>query len=122
MRALLAWVVGGNLADRFELAAGFGQAGGVRDQIGLLVRHEESAQFGFGRGDTCRGGFELREDVVSVSHPTGILHQFRRSAIDRRTDADQTDGQPGSRGFDFVACEQLLRMARRGGLVLVVFG
>src|ERR1022692_4655136 len=96
---LLAGVVGSQLPDRFEPVAGLGQACGVRDQIGLLVRHEEPAQLCFGLGDACRGGFELREDVVGVSHPAGILHQFRRSAIDRRTDADQADGQPGSRGL-----------------------
>ena len=109
---LLAGVVGGQLPDRFEPVAGLGQACGVRNQIGLLVRHEEPAQLCFGLGDACRGGFELREDVVGVSHPAGILHQFRRSAINRRTGSDQADGQPGRRGFDFVACERTLRIAR----------
>ena len=73
---LLAWVIGGQLPDRFEPVAGLGQACGVRNQIGLLVRHEEPAQLCFGLGDACRGGFELREDVVGVSHPAGISTNF----------------------------------------------
>jgi hypothetical protein len=73
---LLAGVVGSQLPERFEPVAGLGQACGVRNQIGLLVRHEEPAQLCFGLGDACRGGFELREDVVGVSHPAGISTNF----------------------------------------------
>ena len=85
---LLARAIGGELADRGEPAAGFGQAGGVGDQSGLLVREEELPQSCFGRGDTGSSGFEARKYVVRVGHPAGVLHQFVGGLIDGGSDPD----------------------------------
>jgi hypothetical protein len=84
---LLHRVVGSKLAERFERATDF------------CASHNSSSSF------------ELRKNLVGVSHPVGILDQLGRSVINSGADADEADSQPGSRRFDFVACQQELRMA-----------